>query len=178
MLVVGNRGRGALAELLLGSVAAGVVAHCAGPVMVVPGTPRDPGQAGPVVVGAGDAQTPTAWAFAYEAAAEHGTDLVVVRAWRPPAAWHSLGRPRSADDVDELETAERRAVWRALAPHGRRHAGVPVALRLVVAEPADALVRASAHARLVVVGARGRGTTAHRVIRRAGCPVAVVRERP
>src|SRR5690606_30436457 len=70
LLVVGERGRGGFAGLLLGSVASHVAAHAAGPVIVARETPR-PG--GPVVVGAdGSPGSAPAVEFAFAEAAARG----------------------------------------------------------------------------------------------------------
>jgi len=81
LAVVGQRGLGGFAGLLLGSVGAAVAAHAACPVLVVRGA-TDPPQDGPVVVEVdGSPQSDAAVAFAVEAAAARGVSLRAVHAW-------------------------------------------------------------------------------------------------
>ena len=179
LTVLGNRGQGGFAELLLGSVAVAVSAHAHCPVVVVraDGTPRQPNA--PVVVGVDSsecAQRALAWAF--EAASIRRVGLHVVRGVALP------GPPWSAPPVgrtDELtELRELIAAWQDKYPD-------VVATPEVVADaPAGVMVRASRHAQLVVVGSRGRGgvrglllgSVSQQLLHHAHCPVAVVREMP
>ena len=81
MLVLGSRGRGGLAGLLLGSVSSQVAAHARGPVVVVRGHWRPvPGYAPrPVVVGAdGSHACQAAVAFAFAEAALRDVPLLAV----------------------------------------------------------------------------------------------------
>jgi nucleotide-binding universal stress UspA family protein len=188
LLVVGNRGRGALAGALLGSVAFSVTAaaHC--PVVVVRGEASSalaPGPDRPVVLGVdGSPGAARALQFAASAAARAHAPLKVLAAWTPPEvaddgfaviahqelveATQQTARDRAHEAVDAV---------RLLAP------GV-VVQDLVVQQPARrALAEASRGAGLVVVGARGHGaltglflgSVSHAVIHSAACPVAVVR---
>ena len=84
VVVVGSRGRGGFASLILGSVAAQVAAHAACPVVTIRKAPAD--DAREIVVGI-DA-TPgseAALAFAFDEASRHGWTLIAVHAWDIPA---------------------------------------------------------------------------------------------
>jgi nucleotide-binding universal stress UspA family protein len=181
LLVLGTRGLGGLTGLLVGSVAVGLATHAACPVVVVRGADRDPHDALPVVVGV-DA-TPhneAAIAFAYQAAAERGVELVALHTWvamefapglAPLMDWTAIAQE------EEMVLAERLAGW------GAKYPDVPVR-RLVGRDgAARSLVQLSENAQLVVVGSRGRGnltglllgSVSHAVLHRSHCPVAVVR---
>jgi nucleotide-binding universal stress UspA family protein len=186
MMVVGHRGRGGFAALLLGSVAAVVAAHARCPVAVVrPYTGRPLAADGLVVVGAdGSPASGTAVGFAFEEADRRGAVLGVLRAWRPPGpSWRSDVRPAGYDDVAELETAE--ALWLQdwVQPWRDKHPRVRVHWMLTSNRPAAALVEAARAAELLVVGSRGHGgfaglllgSVSQQVINHAPCPVVVVR---
>jgi nucleotide-binding universal stress UspA family protein len=180
LVVVGHRGQGGLASLLLGSVAAGVAAHAHSPVVVVRQSSDAASPAGPVVVGVdGSAPSDAALGFAFEEAGLRGLPLTVVHAWTPPSR---RGARPLTDDMAELETAEVHQMrewvrrWREKFPHVR------VTDRLIAAHPAAALIDLSRDATLLVVGSRGRGgfaglllgSVGQQVLHHAHCPVAVV----
>ncbi|CAK7283432.1 universal stress protein [Streptomyces misionensis] len=181
LVVLGCRGRGGVAELLLGSVSLSVAAHAHCPVVVLRGGPEEPAAPGRVVLGvAGKGACPAAVRFAAEEAALRGVPLEAVRAWRRPAhttAGHPplTGAPAPAQEeaAEALEEALRDL------PDGLR------AQRRTAEGPArDVLVDASRDAGLLVVGVRRRsgrfgprlGRVAHGVLHHARCPVAVVPE--
>ncbi|MER5215323.1 universal stress protein [Streptomyces sp. NPDC002838] len=187
LIVVGHRGSEGFAELLLGSTAVYLSAHACCPVMVVRGRP-DP--AGPVLVAVdGSPQGQPAIAFAFFEAAMRDTELVALHA---SSTWtdhgeHALGHPMDlvdlVGDVDRLQQEEERALAEALSAHRDQYPGVTVRPRLVRGRTRPALIEASADARLMVVGARGRGgltglllgSVSQAVLHHAHCPVAVVR---
>ncbi|OQD51961.1 universal stress protein UspA [Streptomyces phaeoluteigriseus] len=187
LVVVGHRGSQRLAELLAGSTAVELSAHGHCPVMVVRGRP-DP--AGPVVVAVdGSPQGQPAIAFAFSEAALRGADLVALHAW---STWtdhreHALGRPvdlvEIVGEVDRLRQEEERELALALSAHRERYQGVTVRPRLVRGRTRPALIEASAHAQLMVVGARGHGgftglllgSVSQAALHHAQCPVTVVR---
>lgn len=186
-LVVGERGRGELSGLLLGSVSLAVAARAVCPVVVVRGAePRVPGTDGPVVVGVGDDPERTgAVRFAVREAESRGCALTAVRAWRSPSHEH-MDSPLPADRTDQgyrerasadLDEALREAV--------REHPGVEIRRHPVEGPAHRVLLDASVGAGLVVVGAVRRqghlglqlGRVAHALLHHCACPVAVVPQR-
>ncbi|GGV96234.1 universal stress protein [Streptomyces gelaticus] len=187
LVVLGSRGRGRIAGMLLGSVGLSLAgrSHC--PVVVVPAVrPGARAEPGRVVVGISDAPAPSAAAvFALaQAAAGHG-ELVAVRAWRRPA--HELlthppfpGAPASPQRRRAEEHLEE-----VLGALTEGDDSGTVVHRSVAQGPAhQVLVEAAEGAELLVVGARrssGRhglqlGPVSHAVLHYAPCPVAVVPE--
>ncbi|HEY8534283.1 MAG TPA: universal stress protein [Micromonospora sp.] len=182
LVVIGSRGLGGFAGLVLGSVATQVAeyAHC--PVLVARGEEH---AGGPVVVGVDGSEHATlALDFAWEQAARRATDLVVVHAWRSPGLRvRATAPPPSPDRTAEAEGEKLLATL--VADARRRHPEIPVTERLLPGPPAKALLAAAETAQLIVVGARGLGgfagmllgSVSQAVVRHAPCPVAIVRPR-
>ena len=168
LLVVGSRGLGAVAGLLLGSVAVEVSAGARCPVVVVRGrTPESaPPETGPVVVGVdGSVHGAAPVAFAFDLAAAWGAPLMAVHAaFRSGAVMPEHARRRLRDGA-------------------ARYPGVELSECIVRDRAARGLLEVADGARLVVVGARGRGgftgltlgSTSQAVLHHASCPVGIVR---
>ena len=174
LVVVGARGRGALASMLLGSVSSQVTREAQCPVVVV----RDDASEavrGPVVVGVdGTAASSAAVEFAFHRAAMERRPLTVLH-----ASWDLRTRVSAVPDLSSY--AER--VAETVAGLCERYPDVAVTERYRRGEPVRQLVEASREASLVVVGSRGRrllsralsGSVSRAVAERAACPVAVAR---
>jgi nucleotide-binding universal stress UspA family protein len=182
LVVIGDRGLGGVTGLLLGSVAVALAGHAASPVVVVRGDDEDPDASAPVVVGVdGSPVSEPAVAFAYEAAATRGGQLVAVHTWRAPFV--DPLRVAEALDFDAIEADEREVLAGQLAGWTMKYPNVRVQGVVLHDRAANALVDHSRSAQLVVVGSRGRGgftglllgSVSHAVLHRAHCPVAVVR---
>ncbi|GLX01920.1 universal stress protein [Microtetraspora sp. NBRC 16547] len=179
-LVVGSRGMGGFAGLVLGSVGLGVAGHATCPVVVV----RGPGKAGQreIVVGFdGSEHSEAAMRYAFEEAELRGVGVRVVYAWQIPAFTpFAIGYTRALDEVLEQSTDIAR---RQLAPWREKYPDVPVTQSAVCGHPIAVLSDFSRGADLLVVGSRGLGgfgsavlgSVGHGVLHRAHCAVAVVR---
>ncbi|MCP9949001.1 universal stress protein [Actinomadura madurae] len=181
-LVVGHRGLGGFAGLVLGSVGLGIVRHAACPVVVVRGEPAA-GPVGEIAVGIGLGDDSAALEYAFRAADARDARLHVVHAWPFPEA---LDGPGVGADLGRIEERARWRVIEAHAPLRKRFPAVDVVEDVVQDNPAAALVAVSRDVDLVIAGSHPReGLTVprapavtHGLIHHAHCPVAVVPDRP
>ena len=144
-------------------------------------TPAEP--VGRVVVGVDDSPGGrAALAFAGAEAARRGAELHVICAWSMPGG--HTGHAKVPGPLRDACLEEAQAVLdRLQAEVLGASAEVPVMLAVAEPPPARALVEASEHADLVVVGSRGRGgftglllgSVSTQVVHHAHCPVTVVR---
>jgi nucleotide-binding universal stress UspA family protein len=173
MLVVGTRGAGGFAAMLLGSVSRYVAMHAACPVAVVGGETSAVHRE--IVVGVrGSHGTDAALAFGFDEAARRGATLAAVHCWWPFA--ESLG-----PDRPERAAAAGRALGKILAPWREKYPGVPVRQDTVRGHPGRILAWYSARADLVVIGRSAQGGTRpvigavqHSLLGHACGPIAVV----
>ncbi|SBT65991.1 Nucleotide-binding universal stress protein, UspA family [Micromonospora sediminicola] len=181
LMVLGHRGLGGFAGLLIGSVTLQVSARAHCPVLVTRGEARADG---PVVVGVdGSAHSGVAVGFAYEEAARRGAPLVVVHAWLYPTPIGPGDIVPLVYDPEALAEESRRILAEAVAGWSERYPDVEVRQRSVRGAPARVLVEQSASAQLVVVGAHGRGALAglllgsvsHAVLHHAHAPLVIAR---
>jgi nucleotide-binding universal stress UspA family protein len=182
LLVLGSRGAGGVAGLVVGSTAAAVVATAACPVLVLPDdTAVTVSRRRSVVVGvegrSGDEQV---LAVAVEEAAARETDLVAVHAWQDVRLEAAFQAVSPLVDWSSVRADEERLLSEALA--GWRDKQPDVEIREVVLRDrtAHGLLAAALTAELLVVGHRRRnrlaalGSTTHGVLHRAACPLLVV----
>lgn len=180
LVVVGGRGLGGIAGLLLGSVSGHLIHRAACPVVVVRGQGR---WTGDVVVGVtGRPEQDPVLEFAFQEAALHGARLRAVHAWRHPAVRGPGDMQPPAHDMTEVGQEEERLLAESLTGRRARHPDVPLLQEVVHGSAAHALIQASARAGLVVIGAHdglrqgtALGSVAHAVTCHAQAPVAVVR---
>jgi nucleotide-binding universal stress UspA family protein len=178
MLVVGSRGVGAFAAMILGSVSRYAATHASSPVVVVR---EEIGAARRQVgVGIGGLQGNTAaLTFAFEEAALRKASLVAIHAWqtgqsdisRAGIALASPGRDHlEAEATDQLEAL--------LTEYREKYPDVPVSHDVVHGHPGRILSGLSARADLVVLGRHpahhGPGAVIHAVLNHAHGPVVTV----
>jgi nucleotide-binding universal stress UspA family protein len=181
LVVVGSRGHGGFAGLLLGSVSGQVAQHGHCPVLVVRPADEPIPVGGPVVVGVdGSESAALAVRQAADEAVRRDRALVLMHV-RPD------GRPGGLpEEVAESGAAEQAGSADLLAGVAGRvradHPGLTVTERPVrSAKPEKALIEASGEAELVVAGSRGRGgfaglllgSVSQALVQHAHCPVLV-----
>ncbi len=186
VIVVGHRGDGQM-SLILGSTANYVLHHARQPVVVVRGDADVPMRR--VVVGVddhdltdddGENESVRALRWAYQVpGVEH---IQVNHAWSlQPAAYDFFGSVQLYEH--DLEAAAFGVVERVVVAAGPPPDGVRLERCVVRGWPSKALLDASEHADLVVVGSRGRGgfrglllgSTSSELAAHCDVPVAVVR---
>jgi len=178
MLVLGSRGNGAFAAMVLGSVSRYAATHAACPVVVVR---EETGAAHRQVgVGLGDLEhAAAALEFAFGEAALRHASVVAVHAWHTPqldiarAAQVPAG---PAADVFQAEAA--RELERLLDGWREKYPDIAVSQDVVHGHPGRVLAGLSARADLVVLGRHpahhGPGTVIHAVLNHAHGPVVTV----
>ncbi|AWN30599.1 universal stress protein [Streptomyces sp. NEAU-S7GS2] len=177
-IVVGSRGLGGFSALLLGSVGLKVAARAQGPVVVMRG-PEQPAKGG-VLVGVQDEEDLPAVRFAATTAGRRKASLRLLSVWTLVQYLESTAPMVQA--VREVAEAAATASRRMVGPVRKEFPDLVVNDEVVqVPSPAGALVEASAHADLLVVGTRKHtyapgtslGRVTHAVLHHAHCPVAV-----
>ncbi|RSN04807.1 universal stress protein UspA [Nonomuraea sp. WAC 01424] len=181
-VVLGSRGLGGFAGMVVGSVSVGVAGHAAGPVVVVR-TAATAGHATVVVGYDGSDDARAAMEYAVEQARSRGARLHVVSAWQVPVfspyavAYNSL--------IEEAVRQAREAAHECVVPWRAANPDLVITDEQPCAHPVSALIQAAGSADLVVVGSRGRGgfaaavlgSVSQGVLHHVTCPVAVVRPR-
>lgn len=181
MLVLGSRGTGAFAAMLLGSVSRYAASHATCPVMVI----RDEAQVphGLVGVGIGDPDDcADALGFAFEEASLRHAGLLAVNAWHMPQTDISrAGQSFTGPSPQAVAADAARQITGLLGEWRDKYPGVPVAQEVTHGHPARALAGLSARADLVVLGRHARhpglqgpGAIRHAVLSHAHGPIAVV----
>ncbi|MCI3241812.1 universal stress protein [Streptomyces spinosisporus] len=197
LLVLGSRGLSGFTGFLVGSVALGVVARAARPVVLVRAGEEAADEHFPD--SDGSASTLTGYrdvvlgidlgdpcdeviGFAFEEARLRGARLKAVYGWQQPGPV-GLG----AGDLGLVDPARRAGEWlgfltAVLQTWRDKYPGVEVAETVTEGRPQSVLVRAASGASLLVVGRRvterpagpRTGPVTHAAIHHVDCPVAVV----
>jgi nucleotide-binding universal stress UspA family protein len=183
LVVLGSRGHGGFASLLLGSVGQHVATHAAGPVVVVRGRPN---MDGPIVVGVdGSPAADHAVRWAFDEAAARGAGVLAVRVYVPRNAGLGVDVSVPIEDAEERREEEQRRVADDIASWQEKYPDVPVRSVALDGHTAEVLIGLSASAQLVVVGTRGHGGFAGlllgsvglQLLHHADCPVLIARPR-
>jgi nucleotide-binding universal stress UspA family protein len=174
-IIVGDRGLGGFAGLLLGSTGLKVAGQVPIPVIIVRGQMGE--RRGEVLVGVDfSEESDHALGYAFEAAALRGAWVRVIHAWRPAAGAFPISVHQAAAVVQD-RLADAVAPWRARFPDVR------VVEQTPCGHPVSELSDHSSRAALLVLAARGAGgprarylgSVGHGAIHHADCPVAIVR---
>lgn len=190
LVVVGSRGHGGFHDLMLGSTSLHTAMHAQCPVAVIRptqlATAASEQSAGRILVGVdGSPRSQPALHFAFDHAERTGLGVTALHAWQgaittdPIAITYGPG-------TDEQQRQAEQELADAVAPWLRRYPQVDVRRVTVEMSPADALVRQSMGANLVVVGSRGLGgfaalvlgSAGHALIHHSGCPVVITHPSP
>ncbi|WP_406289429.1 universal stress protein [Embleya sp. NBC_00896] len=185
LLVVGSRGMGGFAGLLMGSVSLPVSATARCPLLVVhpdhdTAADRTPKS---VVIGVSEDDCAPAVEAAFAQAQARHLPLRAIHAWRYPAMMAGgIGYAPAAWVMDDWRTAAQTTLTTALKPLRERYPYVTVTEDVVLDTPAHALITASAEADLVVLAAHrntGRfgpnlGRVTHTVLHHAQSPILLV----
>lgn len=181
-IVLQQRHAPRLDRILTGSTAAALAARSPVPVVSVPELWPGPHASPRVTVGVGDRdvgdhdENLLARAF-FEAEARRAS-LTVLHAWYLPPDYGPVDAPGSV--VDGWQEATRRQVEAHVAPWRRAHSGVEVRVDVPHMRPVDALVAASGHSDVLLVGRRRShgvvhlGSIVRAAVRECRCPLVVV----
>lgn len=182
MLVLGARGSGGFAPMLLGSVSRYAAMHASCPVVVV----RNEASAvhREIAVGVRDAREASrTLGFAFDEAARRAATLVVIHAWHWfPSVLRGPGRledlPGQPFDSERISAAAGEDLADALAGWREKFPGVTVRQDVLRGHPARMLASYSARADLVVIGRHGAGSAVggvqHALLNHAHGAVAVI----
>lgn len=186
LLVLGHRGRGGFAGMLLGSVALRAVARARCPVAVARGSRRAMRR---VLVGIDVAEATGGRAqldFAFGEAVLRDAGLVVLHTWEDQGAFYPdpIG-DYTRDHLTALVGDHRRRLDAMVEPWRHAHPDVAVEVLVESGSAARHLVDASAYADLLVIGGcphrDGKGMRlgglAYSLLHHAHCPVVIVPER-
>ncbi|HUP33418.1 MAG TPA: universal stress protein [Gaiellaceae bacterium] len=183
LLVVGSRGHGGFAGLLLGSVSQQCAHHAPCPVAII--REHVPAERGSVLVGIdGSEDSKEALRWADEEARLRGATLLVLHAWAPgfQVGPGLMPMPLPVETLKaDVEAFLDAVVVEVL---GEERAS-EVERRLVETPAAFGLVKAASPRDLIVVGSRGHGgfaglllgSVSQQVAHHATCPVVIARRR-
>ncbi len=189
LLVLGSRGLGGFAGLLVGSVGLAVAANAPVPTVLVrlgqaPAERTATAAATREVLVGLDAYEPddTVLEFAVAEARLRGCRLRAVHGRTLPPVWTPAGPVPQPTYLMEQESAGTAPISRSLAELRTKHPDVDIVEDVRLGGGAQALLDASVHADLVVVGRRERrhrvgprlGPVTHAVVHHCAAPVVVV----
>lgn len=166
LLVVGSRGHGTFAELLLGSVSSKCARHSPCPVAIIPmhhvTPPSSAAASGArIVVGVdGSPGSLRALGWALEEGTARHARVEAVCVWHGSEGDTALEIPNLADIHGGKRTTDsaRERLAGAIAEVTDAHRGVDVEARVLQGDPAQTLCNLGEDADLLVVGSRGHGT--------------------
>jgi nucleotide-binding universal stress UspA family protein len=183
VVVVGSRGHGAVAEVLLGSVSHGLTHHCPKPLVIIhqPAATTAVSAGRGIVVGVdGSPEADAALRWAAHEARIRSTPLRAVVAWSASRAHLPTTLAQERSVATGVHAAAHDVLDRAI----ERLAAPDVAIERTVqrGRPAAVLMELAAPAELLVVGSRGlgraqetlHGSVSHACSHRSPVPVAII----
>jgi nucleotide-binding universal stress UspA family protein len=186
LLVLGHRGRGGFAGMLLGSVALRILARARCPVAVARGGRREMNR---VLVGIDVDDVARGHAplgFAFTEAVLRGAGLAVLHVWEDRGYFSPDPMGASTrDHPTTLDSEQHERLEALLDPWRRAHPDVAVDVVIEGGSASRGLVDASGYADLLVVGGRPHsepegmqvGGLAYVLLHHAYCPVVIVPEK-
>ncbi|ADD43111.1 universal stress protein [Stackebrandtia nassauensis] len=184
LLVLGDRGRGGFAGILLGSTTTQVSAHAHCPVIVVRDTDTGDGpNAGRVVIGVdGSVLSQAAVRFGLREARLRRLPVTVLHAWHYPTTTRDGYFVLGVGDREAMENRATAVLSDSLAGIRREYADVEVTRTSLHGNTRQILLEQSRGAQLLVVGSRGHGgfaglvlgSTSQAMLHHAHAPVAIV----
>jgi nucleotide-binding universal stress UspA family protein len=185
LMVLGSRGRGTVAELLLGSVSLSVAAYTTCPLLVVrPGVPTPASGDGgerTVVLGLAGSECLPAVEAAFEEARLRGLRLRVISTWTDPIPT-PLPIPPTRESSAAARALRHGAIEAVLAQVRPGHPTVEVDIEIPRDTAAHALIAASHRADVVVLAAHRRtarfgtrlGRVGHTLLHHSHAPALLV----
>lgn len=185
LLVVGTGRRSSLSEMVLGSTSLGVAMHASSPVVVVPpGSHRDGEPLG--VVGAavdGSADSALAARVACFEARARGARVSAVNTWALEVMDGFVVTASDPEAFQAIQERQRGLVEQALASARRDYPDVELDVQVVHGRAVTTLLERSREVDLLVMGSRGvggfagklLGSVSQRVLRGSACPVIIVK---
>jgi nucleotide-binding universal stress UspA family protein len=178
LVVVGTRGRGGFAGLLLGSVSLRLAAHSHCAAVLVRDRGHEDARAGEIVLGMEGDDPQDAVLFAFAQAARGGVGVHAVHAWSPYPGY----APGDVSDTDILARHAAQEMTATLKAAREQFPGVPVKISVERGHASAVLADASRTAPLTIVGAHrsngplslGVGPIIQGLLADAQSPVAVV----
>ncbi|HVC25213.1 MAG TPA: universal stress protein [Acidimicrobiales bacterium] len=187
LLVVGSRGHGTFAGLLLGSVSSKCAHHSPGPVVIVPQQALRGAPSARIVVGVdGSEGSRRALRWSVAEAKARGAAVEAISVWRgvedPEMALEFQSFPTIGRQERALPERARQRVADAVTGAAAESATVKVEPLAVEGDPAQVLCSRSSDADLLVVGSRGHGTfvglllgsVSVKCAHHSRCPVVIV----
>ena len=165
LIVIGNRGKGGLAERLLGTTSSSLPAYAYCPIIVIPFTDDDgkPMHLNNTITKVAVGSDESKWGLkALEIAAgfanSWGAELTVLSAAPVESGTSEVyGAEPSPDDEERIVSSYEEDLNTRIAPIAREYPGLRIIKRIVPGSAVGALTKASYENDVVVVGSRGRG---------------------